>query len=344
LVRANASFPDYWTNVSGTLFFIAQDAASFMELWRTNGTSAGTMLIKDINPGVFNHFPTFLTNVNGTLLFQANNGVSGQELWKSNGTPAGTVLVKDIFPGSTGSVPTSLANVNGAALFGANNGVSGRELWRSNGTANGTVLVKDINPGKNGSYPANLSSHYAPFPTLNGTMFFRASDGLHQFELWESNGTAAGTSQVAAVYPGGTGSTAVNGTLFFSADDGVHGLEPWVLGPVPVSAISALPDASTIAAAGISAAMPTAKNRDFAPREVTAEGDTADLVFRSLKTATIATERSGSSRDGRLDLGAAPSDMPTALRDEDTIPLDDGVPGNLTLDLIGGLVPPRASR
>ena len=71
------------------------------ELWKSDGTAAGTTLVKNIRPGSgTSSSPRELTNVNGTLFFVADDGVTGQELWKSDGTAAGTVLVRDIHPGS----------------------------------------------------------------------------------------------------------------------------------------------------------------------------------------------------------------------------------------------------
>uniref|UniRef100_UPI00056C1DDD hypothetical protein n=1 Tax=Microcystis aeruginosa TaxID=1126 RepID=UPI00056C1DDD len=68
------------------------------ELWKSDGTAAGTVLVKDINPGSSSSYPGSLTAVGNTLFFTAYDGLggSGTELWKSDGTAAGTVLVKDI--------------------------------------------------------------------------------------------------------------------------------------------------------------------------------------------------------------------------------------------------------
>ncbi len=78
---------------------MANDGTSGIELWKSDGTAAGTVLVKDIRPGIFNSNPLSLTNVNGTLFFAANDGVTGFELWKSDGTAAGTVMVKELTPG-----------------------------------------------------------------------------------------------------------------------------------------------------------------------------------------------------------------------------------------------------
>ena len=75
-------------------------------MWKSNGTAAGTVLVKDVYPGNIGSYPSKLTNVNGTLFFVADDGVHGNELWKSDGTAASFTLVKDVYPGCS-SPPTS---------------------------------------------------------------------------------------------------------------------------------------------------------------------------------------------------------------------------------------------
>src|SRR5262249_57131136 len=81
------------TNVNGTLYFTVTTGD---ELWKTDGTSAGTVLVKAFDHSPYFNCPNSLTNVNGTLFFTAYDSINGVELWKSNGTAAGTTLVKDI--------------------------------------------------------------------------------------------------------------------------------------------------------------------------------------------------------------------------------------------------------
>jgi ELWxxDGT repeat protein len=211
--------------VNGTLFFRASNGINGYELWKSDGTDAGTVLVKDIRSGLSTSSPRHLTNVNGTLFFSANNGTNGQELWKSNGTDAGTVLVKDIRSGTAGSFPSYLTNVNGTLFFRAYTATNGYELWKSNGTDAGTVLVKDIFSGASSSYAGLLTN-------VNGTLFFRASNGTNGYELWKSDGTDAGTVLVKDIRSGTSSSspsslTNVNGTLFFSANNGTNGQELW---------------------------------------------------------------------------------------------------------------------
>jgi ELWxxDGT repeat protein len=47
---------------NGTLYFIADDGVSGEELWKTDGTDAGTVLVKDINPGAGGSGPDRLTS------------------------------------------------------------------------------------------------------------------------------------------------------------------------------------------------------------------------------------------------------------------------------------------
>ena len=78
-----------FTAVGSTLFFYADDSSG-KELWKSDGTSAGTTRLVDIGTGSFTSFPSDLTAVGNTLFFGADDGSSGYELWKSDGTSAGT--------------------------------------------------------------------------------------------------------------------------------------------------------------------------------------------------------------------------------------------------------------
>jgi ELWxxDGT repeat protein len=131
--RTSTDTPDSFrlaepTNLGGTLLFAAYDQATGAELWRSDGTRKGTVLVRSW-PRLAGSFPQDLTAVNGMLFFTASDGTSGLELWTSDGTAAGTRLVSDIRPGRQGSKPTALSNVNGMLFFGADEGLNGVEPW-----------------------------------------------------------------------------------------------------------------------------------------------------------------------------------------------------------------------
>lgn len=225
------SEPTGFTLVNGELFFSASNEPSDpwnlptnAELWKTDGTAAGTVLVHDIFPGSAGSFPSELIELNGRLIFQAEDETGGRELWSSDGTSEGTVLLKDIHP-VLGSHPSELIRIGGTVFFHADDGTHGRELWKTDGTSAGTVMVKDIAPGPESSSPAS-------FINAGGSLIFRARDGTSGIELWKSDGTAEGTQIVKDIRPG-SGSSFPNsfvyesGVLYFSANDGESGFELW---------------------------------------------------------------------------------------------------------------------
>ena len=192
----SSSYPAFLTASAGKLYFSATDRTHGGELWKSNGTKAGTVLVRNIKPGDDGSYPSFLTDMGGTLFFAARDGIHGEELWKSGGSSTGTVLVKNIRPGDASSSPSSLAAVGGTMFFTATDGTHGQELWKSNGSSTGTVLVKDIRPCP-GQYrgPSELTR-------VGSRLFFAGNDGVHGQELWKSNGTKAGTVLVKNINPG----------------------------------------------------------------------------------------------------------------------------------------------
>jgi len=148
-----SSYPYKFTVSNGITYFMAEQFTGSQQLFRTDGSEAGTTAVHVISPGQVAGFDNGILDVNGTLFFYANQTGSGQELWKSDGTDAGTVLVKDIQPGPFGSLPRGLFKIGGVLYFGADDG-TGTELWRSDGTAAGTFQVKDLCPGPCSSGPS----------------------------------------------------------------------------------------------------------------------------------------------------------------------------------------------
>ncbi|MBL4613528.1 MAG: DUF4347 domain-containing protein [Magnetovibrio sp.] len=219
------SNPYNFAAVGSTLYFRASDGTNGYELWKSDGTVGGTVMVKDINPGVGDSNVSYLTAVGSTLYFTAEDGTNGTELWKSDGTDAGTVMVKDINPGAGTSSLRYLTAVGSTLYFRASDGANGTELWKSDGTAVGTVMVKDINVGVGSTAIYNLTA-------VGSTLYFQANDATNGSELWKSDGTAVGTVMVKDINVGVGGSSpytliAVGSTLYFTADDGTNGAELW---------------------------------------------------------------------------------------------------------------------
>ena len=69
----NSSNALYLTNVSGTLFFTAVSGGA-RELWKTDGTEAGTAVFNDVIPGAEGSAPAMLFESDGKLYFSAEQG------------------------------------------------------------------------------------------------------------------------------------------------------------------------------------------------------------------------------------------------------------------------------
>lgn len=197
------------------------------ELWRSDGTEAGTYLL---TPGLSYYYNNSLIAIGNTVFFVAGDFATGYELWKSDGTIASTKIVKDINVGYSGSNPYSLFAYKKDLYFGAWDGGLNYSLWKSDGSEKGTIKLKSITPA---NYFARLNPEpQHVFCVSNSTLYFNATDfNTYGAELWKTNGTQAGTKLVKDINPSGYSNpgnlTDVNNTLFFTADDGLHGIELW---------------------------------------------------------------------------------------------------------------------
>ncbi|MFC5179321.1 ELWxxDGT repeat protein [Nocardioides taihuensis] len=218
----------------GSVYFSAFSSGAGTELWRTDGTTAGTALVHDVpdasgTPG----WPARL----GRLTYFAATDAAGKELWRTDGTDAGTVQVADVNPDFSGNVE-GLTVLDGFVYFRATGPSATFQLWRSDGTEAGTTLVDEIKPGGDVSMSLPV--------TVGDRLWFEADDGVVGSELWSSDGTEAGTDVAADIWSGpvggccGTPPTAVGNTVAFAAETESLGAEPWLLSAI-ASRTSATP-------------------------------------------------------------------------------------------------------
>jgi ELWxxDGT repeat protein len=224
-----SSTPTTFFNYNGSLLFRATDGVKGIELWKSDGTEAGTVLVKDINAVVSatsNSNPQNFTVFNNKVYFNATTGttVSGQELWTTDGTDAGTTLVRDIRTGTASSNPQDFTVINPTTmLFSANDGTNGVELWKTDGTEVGTVNVVDY---------SGTANSVTWMENLNGTAIIGQIVTATGRELYKSDGTSANSGLILDVNPGsslgvGTGFFKNGNTIYFQGNDGTTGLELW---------------------------------------------------------------------------------------------------------------------
>ena len=138
----------------GRAVFVGYDATNGGELWITDGTLAGTGLLRDINP-TYNSKPFNFTSLgDGRAVFTADDGVNGRGLWVTDGTAGGTTLVAGAAELGIGAPVSGFGNAfgpflslgDGRAVFSMPTPVSPfreRMLWITDGTAPGTFQISD---------------------------------------------------------------------------------------------------------------------------------------------------------------------------------------------------------
>ena len=282
-----SSVPCYLTTVGNRVYFTTTTVASGNELWVTDGTSSGTMQVADLVPGVGSSSPA-LTPVpsvlNGLYYFAAANN-----LWRTDGTSAGTVmalsyatltadanaygspvgllngqLLLEVFVPSSSTSPqlwlsdgtaagstllhtpavnfsTGVTIIGSKAYFAALDSAIGSEPWVTDGTPAGTFMLKDTDPQQNSS-----PSWYTNF---NGVTVFEIDGASQRYELWQTDGTSAGTKFIATIGAPPASTVAsirpqlvIGQNLFFSAAGATTGVELFTLpNDVPVAS----PDSAT---------------------------------------------------------------------------------------------------
>ncbi len=206
------------------LYFIANDGEHGNELWSTDGTTANTGLVGDINGDSSNSFPAsspyypyYTTQffINGSyVLFTAYGADSTFGLYKL--TASGISLLENNFADST---TITYDTTGGKTFFTATSGTGSKasnQLWATDGTS--TSLI--YNPGA--GVPTNAPR------LVNGKFVFIVSDTTKNVKLFTTDGTAANTTLFKDIsnyiYDYGK---VVNNKLVFVITDGAGNQELW---------------------------------------------------------------------------------------------------------------------
>jgi len=160
------------------------------EIWRTDGTATGTVLLASLPRNELRTIEA-LVLVGEHLLFNESPGSDWD--WR-NPTPLLFRLDPAAGPeplAAPARRPPRLVPI-GDRLYFAGHSLEGTldqggELWASDGTSEGTRVLQDIWPGPGSSWPGfNDSLHYLlpPFVAAGGLLYFPATDPDHDTELW----------------------------------------------------------------------------------------------------------------------------------------------------------------
>src|SRR5688500_541615 len=164
-VPDSAEYPSMsnFSVVGSKLLFSGYDPAKGFELWASDGTAAGTAMVKDLLPGTAGSSPRSITDVGGVGYFVAAddgraNSLENASLWRTDGTADSTVRVRCVSR-RDGPTPLFLLDVVGVLCY-----TDGERLWRSDGTTTGPVQVMQLSPA--GDYTYALFMRFAGPPAV----------------------------------------------------------------------------------------------------------------------------------------------------------------------------------
>ena len=185
---SSARWPQNPAIVGTSAYFTAVSYPDPTEIWRSDGTDAGTVRLSSIPAE--HEFASSFFELDGSALFAIYHWETGLQLWTSDGTVPGTVELKD-FP-SAWYGPTSFGRIDARALFAVHafdsaTGHHDSELWETDGTTQGTRLLGSLQRGD------GQAAYVDRFLTGAVGLFFETRDEDNAATLWSTSGTLSGT-------------------------------------------------------------------------------------------------------------------------------------------------------
>ncbi|NJO56337.1 MAG: hypothetical protein HC834_08375, partial [Rhodospirillales bacterium] len=214
------SNPEEFVRVGDRVFFVVFRRSPWPGAVVTDGTSGGTHLAADLDPGPATGVYGKLVGFDGGVLVQGDD-----RLFWNGGTKESSEFVVEPCPGACPSSIGLPAVVGDHFFFRASDELHGAELWVSDGTAAGTRLALDIRPG--------AADGLSGDPIAMGSrLFFSADNGVDGFELWTDLGTPGSTFQLHQLCPGNCSSrprqmAALGGRLIFVASGDASSTSLW---------------------------------------------------------------------------------------------------------------------
>lgn len=171
-----------FTEYNDYMYFTADDTIHGMELWRTDGTTEGTILAEDIYPGESSGYPGSFVVSGGKLYFFARTPEHGGELRVIENPNSASQLIKDIVEGPESSYSSQLVAHNGYLYFRSNDGTNGFELWTSDGTETGTIKLV---PQSGTNYDPLGQYQFYDFGYCNNSLYYSANYDDKGAELYK---------------------------------------------------------------------------------------------------------------------------------------------------------------
>ncbi|MEP7011323.1 MAG: ELWxxDGT repeat protein [Acidobacteriota bacterium] len=168
------------------LLFVRAGEGDAPELWRSNGTAAGTRRLASLPADSYFGVKGvgMIPAVGRVYLSFLSTDRRGQEFWVSDGTETGTLRLAR-FPFAANPSPPPPLAVGSRLFFVGFDADHGFEMWTSDGTSEGTRILRDVVPGRRGPF-------FGLFLAGRRNFYFTLSTQVAR-ELWQSDGTEAGT-------------------------------------------------------------------------------------------------------------------------------------------------------